>query len=158
MLSRRRAGTAGAWGICLPSKAMTDDPVLAELLTLWSRLPHEMRQSLLQIARVKAGLVEHTVEGREERRRTLATHENHVRTSCWTLIQNSDRTLHVEQQAQYPGKDEKVRTVSINEFMREDGPPPRLLQKFIDRLFQEAKPVLDGGGSDMPTVPTTTAA
>ena len=130
------------------SKQMTDDPALAELLTLWSRLPDEMRQSLLQSARTKAGLVEHAVEGHEEQRRTLATHENDIRTSSWTLIQNSDRTLHVEQRAQYPGEDEKVRTVSINEFMRGNGPPPRLLQTFIDRLFQEAEPVSGRGPSN----------
>ena len=41
-------------GICLLGDAVTD-PILAELLTLWSRLPDEMRQSLLRIARTKAG-------------------------------------------------------------------------------------------------------
>ena len=120
---------------------MTEDPVLAELMALWSRLPDEMRQSLLRITRAKAGLIEHAVEGREERRRTLATHKDDVRTSCWTLTQNSDRTLHVEQRAQYPGEDERVRTVSINEFMQENGPAPRLLQILIDRMFQEAEPI-----------------
>ena len=118
---------------------MTDDPTLAELAALWQQLTNEARQSLLRTARVKAALTEHAVEGREERRRTFVTHDNDVRTSCWTLIQNSDRTLHVEQRAQYPEESEKVRIVSINEFMRENGPPPRLLQTSIDRLFQETE-------------------
>ena len=37
-----------------PGEAITDDPALAELLALWSRLPDEMRQSLLRIARARA--------------------------------------------------------------------------------------------------------
>ena len=34
---------------------MTDDPALAELLTLWPRLSDDARQSLLRIARAKVG-------------------------------------------------------------------------------------------------------
>lgn len=134
---------------------MTDDPAFAELLTLWPRLTDDARQSLLRIAGAKADLVEHAVERLEERRRILATHESDVRTSCWTLIQNNDRTLHVEQRAQYPGEEEKVRIVSINEFMQENGPPPKLLQRFIDRMFEEAEPAFGREPSitSMPQMP-----
>ena len=116
-----------------------------------------MRQSLLQIARVKTELIDYGLMGREERRRILATVEDEVRAASWTLIQDSDRTLHLEQRARYFGEKERVRIVRINEFMRENGPVLRLLYMFIDRLFQQAEPASERGQSNMSTVPTTTA-
>jgi hypothetical protein len=62
---------------------------------------------------------------------------NEVRDSLWTLIQDDDGALHVEQKADYPDGTHRERVVPINEFMMETGPPPRWLQKFIDRMFDE---------------------
>ena len=68
----------------------------------------------------------------------IASHANELRDSRWSLVQNDDGTLHVEQEAEYADGDRKKRTVAINEFMLEAGPPPRALQKLIDRMFADA--------------------
>ena len=65
------------------------------------------------------------------------SHTGEVRTSRWHLVQNDDGTLHVEQEAEYRDGDRKRRVVPINEFMQEGGPPPRALQKLIDRMFDD---------------------
>jgi len=59
------------------------------------------------------------------------------RTSHWTLVQNDDRTLYVKQEAEFSDGARKQRTVSINDFMMEGGPPPRELQKLLDALFAD---------------------
>ena len=71
------------------------------------------------------------------KRRTIASITNETRTSCWTLIQNEDGTLEVEQEADYPDGAHRKRVVPINEFMLEGGPPPRVLQALIDRMFDD---------------------
>ena len=71
------------------------------------------------------------------RTRVIATHTNEVRESCWTLIQMDDGTLHVERRAQYADGDQRQRVVPIDDFMREDGPPPRALQAIINRMFAD---------------------
>jgi len=72
------------------------------------------------------------------RKRIFAEHTNEIRDSRWTLIQRDDGTLHVEHEAKYLDGDQKRRTVPINEFLLEGGPPPRVLQKVIDRMFEDA--------------------
>jgi hypothetical protein len=72
------------------------------------------------------------------KRKIIASIANDVRDSCWTLIQNDDGTLHVEQEAEYRDGDQKKRIVPINDFMRENGPLPQTLQKLIDRMFKDA--------------------
>lgn len=72
------------------------------------------------------------------KRQIIANVTNEVRDSRWTLIQNDDGTLHVEQEAKYWNGNHRRRIVPINDFMREDGPPPRWLQKLIDRMFDDA--------------------
>jgi hypothetical protein len=67
----------------------------------------------------------------------FASHTGEVRTSRWRLIQNDDGTLHIEQEAEYRDGDRKRRVVPINQFMQEGGPPPRALQKLIDRMFDD---------------------
>jgi hypothetical protein len=67
----------------------------------------------------------------------FASHSGEVRTSWWHLVQKDDGTLHVEQVAEYRDGDHKRRVVPINEFMQEGGPPPRALQKLIDRMFED---------------------
>lgn len=62
---------------------------------------------------------------------------NEVRDSLWKLIQDDDGALFVEQKADYPDGTHRERVVPINEFMKESGPPPRWLQQFIDRMFDE---------------------
>ena len=71
------------------------------------------------------------------KKRVFAEHTDETRDSRWTLIQQDDGTLHVEQEAKYPDGNQKRRTVSINEFMLESGPLPRWLQKVIDRMFED---------------------
>ena len=69
------------------------------------------------------------------RSRVIATRKNEVRESCWTLVQMADRTLHIEQRAEYVDGDCRQRIVPINDFLQEDGPPPRWLQAIIDAMF-----------------------
>jgi hypothetical protein len=79
----------------------------------------------------------HGLRVREMRRKVTADVTNEVRYSRWTLVQNDDGTLHVEQEATYPDGDHKKRVVAINHFMQEAGPPARSLQKLIDRMFDD---------------------
>ena len=69
------------------------------------------------------------------KRKVFAEATNEVRKSLWVLVQSDDRTLHVEQNAQYRDGARHQRTVSINDFMLESGPPPRALQALLDKLF-----------------------
>ncbi len=69
------------------------------------------------------------------RRKVITTHSNEVRDSCWTLIQFDDLTLHVEQEVIQADGQQMKRITPINDFIREGGPPPRCLQKMIDRMF-----------------------
>ncbi|MGC1305221.1 MAG: hypothetical protein WA840_22865 [Caulobacteraceae bacterium] len=71
------------------------------------------------------------------RQKIIADITNNTRQSRWTLIQEDDGSLHIEQEAEYPTGDHKKRIVPINDFMRETGPPSRQLQKLIDRMFDE---------------------
>ena len=70
--------------------------------------------------------------------KVVSHHVNAVRDSRWTLIQEDDGTLHVEQQASYSDGAQHRRVAPINDFMREVGPPPRALQTLIDRMFDDA--------------------
>ena len=88
-------------------------------------------------------------------KRVIATHTNEVRESCWTLIQMDDGTLHVEQRARYADGDQKQRIVSINDFMRESGPPPRALQPIILRVRSNP---LSTGCLQLPKGPPAMAA
>ena len=65
----------------------------------------------------------------------FAFHENDVRKSVWFLVQDDTRALLVEQNAEYADGTAATRSVPINEFMAESGPPPRALQAIIDRMF-----------------------
>jgi hypothetical protein len=69
------------------------------------------------------------------KRTMFAAHENDVRKSVWFLVQDDAGALSVEQNAEYPDGTAATRTISINEFMTESGPPPRALQAIIDRMF-----------------------
>jgi hypothetical protein len=72
------------------------------------------------------------------RTKVIATHSNEVRDSRWTLVQHDDGSLHVAQEAKYHSDDKVLtRSVPINDFLRENGPPPRHLQKLIDRMFDD---------------------
>jgi hypothetical protein len=73
------------------------------------------------------------------RTKVIVNHANETRTSCWTLIQDDDRSLHVHQSATYAGGRRHERTVPINDFLRENGPPPEALQTLIDRMFEGAE-------------------
>jgi hypothetical protein len=72
------------------------------------------------------------------RRKVIVRKEGELWDSCWPLIQSDDGTLHVEQKADYRGGTHHERVVPINDFLREDGPPPRWLQPLIDRMFDDA--------------------
>jgi hypothetical protein len=65
----------------------------------------------------------------------FAFHANEVRDSCWILVQNEDGTLFVEQVAKYADETKHRRLVTINDFLQEGGPPPRVLQALVDRMF-----------------------
>jgi hypothetical protein len=67
----------------------------------------------------------------------FADHSDSVRFSRWSLIQQDDGTLHVEQEAKYADGNTKRRLLPMNQFMLENGPPPRALQKLIDRMFDD---------------------
>jgi hypothetical protein len=71
------------------------------------------------------------------KRKIITNHTNDVRDSCWTLIQNDDGALHVEQEVEYRDGQRRKRVVPINDFMRENGPPPRALQSLVDRMFND---------------------
>jgi hypothetical protein len=72
------------------------------------------------------------------KRTVFAEATNEDRNSCWALVQHDNRTLHVEQEAQYSDGSRRQRTVPINDFMLEGGPPPRALQALLDRLFSDS--------------------
>jgi len=75
---------------------------------------------------------------REIMKTKLVAHvANETRASCWTLIQHDDGTLHVEQKAEYAEGEKRQRSVSINDFLKESGPPVRCLQTLIDRMFSD---------------------
>lgn len=59
------------------------------------------------------------------KRRTIANVTNETRKSCWTLVQDDDGALYVEQEAEYPDGDQQKRLVPLNEFMLESGPAVR---------------------------------
>ncbi len=86
------------------------------------------------------------------RTKVIVNHANEARESCWTLIQEDDRSLHVQQRAIYPDGVRHERTVPINDFMRENGPPPRALQILIERMFDDAQGPWAGGGARKLTV------
>jgi hypothetical protein len=67
----------------------------------------------------------------------IADRSSSIRNSRWLLLQNDDGTLHVEQVAEYRHGGRQRRVVPINDFMQENGPPPRELQKLIDRMFDD---------------------
>lgn len=69
------------------------------------------------------------------KRMMFATHENAVRKSAWFLVQDDAGALLVEQNAEYPDGTVATRTVAINEFMTEGGPPPQALQAIINTMF-----------------------
>jgi len=69
--------------------------------------------------------------------KVIADIRNDVRQSCWTLIQNDDRTLHVQQEVEYRDGGRQKRVLPINEFLIEGGPPPRWLHELIARMFDD---------------------
>ena len=69
------------------------------------------------------------------KRTMFASHENDVRKSVWFFVQDDAGALLVEQNAEYADGTATTRTVPINEFMAEGGPPTRALQAIIDRMF-----------------------
>jgi hypothetical protein len=71
------------------------------------------------------------------RSKMFAHHADEVRESWWRLIQAEDGALYVDQEATYRDGEHKQRTVQINDFLRENGPPPRVLQTLIDRMFED---------------------
>jgi hypothetical protein len=73
------------------------------------------------------------------RTKVFAARDNEVRDSSWTLVQHDDRSLHVEQEATYHADGQaRKRSVPINDFLRENGPPPLALQALVDRMFADA--------------------
>ena len=131
----------GVKGLCgeaaWASAVMRLEKIALDLLDQLGRPPPRARSPMLQLFKYRSDNTAEPPASNRARRVDIRFVSNHVRDSLWTLIQNDDGTLHVEQKADYPDGDHRERTVPINDFMKESGPPPRWLQELIDRMFDE---------------------